>query len=97
MKGHTKYFTLSEVTRSLQSVINRKYAKPYWIKAEIAKLNYYPKNGHCYPDLVEKQDGKTKAQMRGTLWSSRYRSISAQFRKVAKEELKDNMTVPMCA
>jgi exodeoxyribonuclease VII large subunit len=36
-----KYYSLLEITRSLESVIRKTYTKSYWIKAEIAKLNYY--------------------------------------------------------
>ena len=50
--GHPVY-TLSEIALSLHNVIERTYPQPYFIKAEILKLNYYPHSGHCYPELVE--------------------------------------------
>ena len=34
-------YTLSDIAKSLQSVIAKTYRQPYYIKAEIIKLNYY--------------------------------------------------------
>ncbi len=88
-----KVYTLLEVTKSLQSVIRKTYTSTYWIKAEIAKLNFYPKSGHCYPDLVYKVDGKVKAEMRSIIWRTDFRRLNRAFREVAKEELKDGMQI----
>ncbi len=92
-----KVFTLFELTQSLESVINKAYQRPYWIRAEIAKLNYYPKSGHCYPDLVEKKDGKTLAQIRSTIWAGTYAQINNKFIEVTRENLNDGMNVLMLA
>lgn len=88
-----KYYSLLELTKSVESVIKKTYSKSYWVKAEIAKLNYYPKSGHCYPDLVEKEKGVVLAQMRGTIWSGQFSEINRKFIVVAKEPLSDGMTV----
>ena len=88
-----KVYTLLDITRSLQSVIRKNYTGQYWIKAEIARLNFYPKSGHCYPDLVHKVKGKIQAEMRSIIWKSDYRRLSKQFREVVKEELKDGMNI----
>ena len=63
-----KIFTLSEVNRSIQKTISERYKSSYWIKAEMNKLNFFPQSGHCYPELVEKQNGKVVAQLKGNLW-----------------------------
>lgn len=88
-----KIFTLLDITRSLQSVIRKKYTGNYWVKAEIAKLNFYPKSGHCYPDLVYKEKGKVQAEMRGLIWAKDFKRLSKQFRDVVKEDLKDGMQI----
>jgi len=89
----SKYYSLSQVAESLQSVIRDKYASYYWVKAELAKLNYYPKSGHCYPDLVEKTGGKVKAQMRAIIWSRDYYRINADFVKKTGNALADGMEI----
>lgn len=88
-----QYYSLLELTQSIENIIGKSYNRTYWVKAEIAKLNYYPKSGHCYPDLVEKQSGKVVAQMRATIWSGTMVEISSKFRKVTKENLSDGMAV----
>ena len=88
-----QYYSLLELTQSIENIISKSYNRTYWVKAEIAKLNYYPKSGHCYPDLVEKQSGKVVAQMRATIWSGTMVEISSKFRKVTKENLSDGMAV----
>ncbi len=88
-----KYYSLLELTQSVESVIKKTYTSSYWVKAEIAKLNYYPKSGHCYPDLVEKENGVVLAQMRATIWSGQFNDINAKFQNITKQSLNDGMTV----
>jgi len=88
-----KYYSLLELTQSIESVIKKTYTKSYWVKAEIAKLNYYPKSGHCYPDMVEKEKGVVRAQIRGTIWAGQFNDINTKFLSVTKEPLSDGMTV----
>lgn len=88
-----KIFTLSSLTKSIENVIKAHCNKVVWIKAEIVKLNYYPKSGHCYPTLVEKKNGKVIAELRGNIWGGHFETINNKFKSVLKEELKDDMTV----
>ena len=88
-----KYYSLLELTKSIESVIKKTYTRSYWVKAEIAKLNYYPKSGHCYPDLVEKEKGVVLAQIRATIWAGHFNDINNKFLSVTKEPLSDGMTV----
>lgn len=88
-----KYYSLLELTKSIESVIKKTYTRSYWVKAEIAKLNYYPKSGHCYPDLVEKEKGVVLAQIRATIWAGHFNDINNKFLSIAKEPLSDGMTV----
>jgi exodeoxyribonuclease VII large subunit len=93
----TSVFTLLDIGRSLQRMITTHYNKPYWIKTEIAKLNAYTKSGHCYPDLVEKQNGQILAQMRATIWSDTFKTISRQFEDLTKKPISEGMTVLVLA
>lgn len=88
-------FTLTELAESIQSVIDGAYKKTYWVKAEIVKLNYYPKSGHCYPDLVDKVDNQIKSQFRGFIWGKDYQRINADFLDQCQSELKSGMKVLM--
>lgn len=59
----------------------------------MAKLNYYPKAGHCFPDLVERKDGKIKAQMRAIIWSVTFQKVNKSFMQIAKTPLEDGMNI----
>jgi len=91
--NQTKHYSLSQIMASISSVIDRTYSKPYWIKAEMIKLNYYKKSGHCYPDLAEKEGGKIQAQIRATLWSQTYYRLNATFVKKTGKPLTDGMNI----
>lgn len=93
LSAEKKVYHLSDIGKSLQNMIEKHYRSGFWIKAEISKLNYYPKTGHCFPDLVERKDGKIKAQMRGIIWSTHYQKISTNFLEIAKTPLEDGMQI----
>lgn len=74
-------------------MIQAHYKGSFWIKAEIAKLNYYPKSGHCFPDLVEKKDGGIVAEMRSTIWNTQYQKINQSFLETLQTPLKEGLSV----
>ncbi len=86
-------FSLAEVARSIQKTIASRYKSTYWVKAEMNKLNHYTHSGHCYPELVEKKDGKVVAEMRSILWKSDYIRINQRFLDIAKEPLRNGITI----
>lgn len=86
-------FSLSEITESIARMFGKYYASPYWIRAEISKLNYYPASGHCFPDLVEKLEGKVKAQLRSIIWRDDLFRISQKFEEVTREPLREGIAI----
>lgn len=86
-------FSLREVALGIQQTIREQHAERIWIRAEMNKLNIYPHSGHCYPELVEKQDGKVVAQMRANLWKDDYLRINRTFLEVLKEPLRDGIAI----
>ncbi len=95
--GDKKVFSLEEVAKSIQKTLGDRYGNQYWIQAEINKLNFYPHSGHCFPELVEKRDGKVVAEMRSILWKTDYERIQSKFLSVLHEPLKDGILVLMLA
>lgn len=93
MAEEKKIHTLSDLGKSIKSVIEKTYTSAYWIKAEIAKLNYYPHSGHCYPDLVEKNHNVIQAQMRSTIWATDFQKMNRRFKEVAGQPLKEGMVI----
>lgn len=86
-------FSLLEVTNSIQKTLTDRYSSSFWVKAEMNKLNYYKHSGHCYPDLLEKHDGKVIAQINSHLWKDDYLRVNNEFLKVLKEPLKDGIKI----
>ena len=90
-------FTLLEVTKSIQRTLSERYKSSFWVKAEMNKLNLYPSSGHCYPDLVEKKDGKVIAEIMANIWRDDYQRINNNFLNVLKEPLKSGINILFCA
>lgn len=87
------YYSLSQIAEHLQKLITKTYIREYWIKAEISALNFYPKSGHCYPDLVEKSEFGVKAQIRGIIWRGAYIQIQDKFKTTTGRQLEDGMEI----
>ena len=85
-------YSLQNLSKSIANLFREHASQTYWVKAEILKLNHYNQSGHCYPDLVEKQNNKIKAQFRGTIWEANFQMISKKFEEIG-EQLKDDMTI----
>ncbi len=88
-----KVFSLSQVMKSLDRTISSRYTSSFWVRAEMMKLNYYFRSGHAYPDLVEKDEERIVAQTRAIIWKNDFVRINARFREIAKEELKDGLSI----
>jgi exodeoxyribonuclease VII large subunit len=86
-------FSLSEVAQSIQRTLTERYSTVFWVKAEMNKLNRYPQSGHCYPDLVERSQGRVVAEMRANIWKDDYGEINGRFLEVLREPLKDGITI----
>lgn len=92
MSIQKQYYTLRQVVQSIRATIEQKYTGAYWIKAEMHKLNKYP-SGHCFPELLEKVEGKIVAEMRATIWAHNFEKINKKFIEVVKEPLKEDTTL----
>jgi exodeoxyribonuclease VII large subunit len=88
-----KIFTLLEVTQSIQKMFTQHFNGSYWIKAEMNKLGFYAQSGHCFPELVEKQDGKIIAKIDSLIWKTDYININRNFKKVLNDVLKDGIKI----
>ena len=84
--------TLAEITGSLGRCIKQFYGTHRCAKAEIAKLNLF-RNGNCYPELVQTENGKNIASCKGVIWSRIYNKINKKFIETVGSPLSDGMTV----
>ena len=93
MTTDRKIFSLLDVANSIQKTIADRYTSPFWLKAEVNKLNKHSQSGHCYPALVEKKEGKVVAEMQSVLWRDDYKTANQTFIDVLGEPLKDGITI----
>lgn len=94
MPKASEIFTLRQVVQSIRKTIEERYQRLYWVKAEMHRLNRFA-SGHCFPELLQKEDGKIVAEMRGTLWKQHYERINARFVEVVKEPLREDTSLLM--
>lgn len=87
----SKILSLYELAAIIQEEISYAFERPVWVKAELVKMNYYPQSGHCFPELVEKEGNKIKAQIRATIWSSYYPTIASKFKMVTGNTISPGM------
>jgi len=85
-----QHFTLKQVAESIRKTIAERYSRTYWVTAEMHKLNQTRK-GHCYPELVQKEDESIVVEMRGTIWKQHFERIQQKFFEIVKEPLHDGM------
>ena len=86
-----KQYSLSELCRKIQQVIEYDLLERYWVRAEIASISI---RGHCYMELIEKaNDNMLAAKMRATCWSNVYNLLSAYFIQETGQTLRLGMQV----
>ena len=87
-----KIFSLFELNRALREVIEAGLPDEYPVIAEIASIRTDQK-GHCYLELIERDENTIIARMSGTIWSYNYRIISRQFMSVTGLPLSKGMKI----
>jgi len=85
-----EHFTLKQVSDSIRKTIESRYNRTYWVTAEMHKLNLTRK-GHCYPELVQKENETIVVEMRGTIWKTQFENIQRRFTEVVGEQLRDGL------
>jgi len=85
-------FTLSELNAQIKSALEIAFPETLWVVAEISEIRLNTK-GHCYLELVEREDEETIAQIRANIWAYTFRSIASKFEKATGESLKNGMKV----
>jgi exodeoxyribonuclease VII large subunit len=84
--------SLSQLNGLIKAAITDTMPDTYWVIAEIAEIKLNQR-GHCYLELVEKEDDSTIAQLRATIWAYEFRSISSAFQRATNEPLSRGMKI----
>ena len=85
-------YSLSEFNNLVKTTLEQNMDPTYWIVAEIGDINIHAK-GHCYLELVEKDNNFLKAKLRATIWSYTFTQVHAQFIQATGSNLQAGMKV----
>ena len=88
----SEYMELVELTDLLRSCVEDALPGRVWVRAEVSSISG-KRNGHCYLDLIQREDGAVVAKVRGTIWASRWNYIDEVFRGVTGSSLEAGMEV----
>jgi len=87
-----EHLRLKELNTLIRSTLDGNLEPTYWVVAEVAELRLNQK-GHCYLDLIEKEDDRLVARIRATIWAYTFRGLSAWFESITGKRLENGMMV----
>jgi len=90
-----KILSLRELAGLIAEALELGLPQTLSVVAEIARLNLNTKSGHAYLELVEKQEEKVVAQMKGIIWAETFAAIRKKFLEQAGTELQAGLKVLM--
>jgi len=75
-----KGISLFQLNNRIKGVLKNSFDSDLWIVAEISEVRYN-QNGHCYLELVEKDDDTDQiiAKARATIWAYTFRMLKPYF------------------
>lgn len=85
-------FTLSELNTAIKATLELAFPESVWVVAEISEIRCNSK-GHCYLELVEREEEETIAQIRANIWAYTFRNLASKFEKATGETFKQGMKV----
>ncbi len=88
--------SLHELNGIIKSVLGDAFPDARWVTAEIADMKSNRK-GHCYLELVEKEEDRIIAQVKATIWAYEYRRLGLKFEQATGQSLKPGMKILLLA
>ena len=88
----SEQLSLSQLNLEIQKTLEANLMPFYWVVAEIGEMRV-TQRGHCYLELVEKEEEQIKAKLRANVWAFTYRKLSGWFEAITRESLKPGMKI----
>ena len=70
--------SLQELQTGVKEAIHSNFSSYLWVHAELSEVNIN-RNGHCYLELIEKQNDQIIAKVRATIWAFTFRMLKPYF------------------
>ncbi len=86
------HLTLFELNQEIRKTLDQNLKPSYWVVAEIGEMRIAQK-GHCYLELVEKEEENIKAKIRANIWSYQFRNLNAWFQSTTGESLQPGLKI----
>lgn len=84
--------SLFDLNKIVKETLDINLQASYWVVAEIGEMRSN-QNGHCYLELVEKENEKVTARLRATIWSYTYRNLSTWFEGITGQPLQSGLKI----
>ncbi len=87
------HITLFELNRLVREVLECEMSNEYWVEAELSECR--ESRGHCYMDLIEKDDKTATpiARAAARCWASKWMVIRPYFERITGQKLRAGMKV----
>jgi len=89
--------TLKQFLTAVRDAMQAGFPFQYRITAEIATFRVNPNSGHCYIDLVEKEDDAVVAKAKAVIWKSRLDYVQQKFSMATGRPLGEGLKVLLVA
>lgn len=84
--------SLFDFNNLLKQTLDLNLEPSYWLIAEIGEMRLNQK-GHCYMELVEKEEDTVRAKIRANIWAYTYRNLSGWFQSITGRELQPGLKI----
>ena len=86
--------SLQELQIGIKDAIQVNFSDYIWIHAELSEVNIN-RTGHCYIELIEKQNEQVVAKIRATIWSFTFRVLKPYFESSTGYEFTSGIKVSL--
>ncbi|MDQ3394904.1 MAG: exodeoxyribonuclease VII large subunit, partial [Bacteroidota bacterium] len=86
------HITLYQLNNLIKETLDKNLSHSYWVVAEIGEIRMAQK-GHCYLELVEKEDENLCAKIKANIWAYTYRNICGWFESITGKSLRPGMKI----
>ena len=89
-----KGISLFQLNQQIKGVLSETFTSGTWIVAEISELRYN-QNGHCYLELVEKDENSDQiiAKAKATIWSYTFRMLKPYFETTTGQSFSSGIKI----
>jgi len=93
-KQDSQILSLHELQTGIKNAVQISYPEYVWIHAELSEVNT-AQNGHCYIELIEKQNEQVIAKTRATIWNFTFRMLKPYFESSTGYEFTSGIKVSL--